>query len=252
MDRNRESVSGLTVVVPVLDEIGEIVSWIRHTAGRLPGSAILVVDGGSTDDTVDAVRGLMEKPAKRKLDEAVGEVRLQVLDSVRGRGSQLAAGARHALDGGASHLLFLHVDTALSPEAAGSVVRACSDPGFRWGWFKLRLDGSSWQERLIERGINVRARWTGRPTGDQGLLVSRETYEASGGFAPIPLFEDVDLADRLRREGKGRRLAGEVITSGRRYRQEGYFQTTLLMWWLRLRWRLGSTPESLARRYGAS
>lgn len=251
MDQKHAPDTGLAVIVPVLDEVGEVVSWLRHTAGRMPGSLFYVVDGGSTDGTLEAVRELKENPAKRKLDEVISGVRLQLVESDPGRGTQLAEGARKALSEGATHLLFLHVDTALSPEAAEAIGEACEDTGFEWGWFRTLLDGSSWQERLIERGINLRARLLGRPTGDQGLLVSRRAYEESGGFAAIPLFEDVELVSRLRRIARGRMLRGEAITSGRRYRQKGYLRTTLTRWGLRLRWWLGGSPESLVRRYEA-
>ena len=84
---------------------------------------------------------------------------------------------------------------------------------------------------------------------DQGLLVTRKCYLAAGGFAPIPLFEDVDLVARLRREQKGCRLAGSVITSGRRYRKNGHWLTTLRMWGLRIRYRFGARPDELQRQY---
>jgi rSAM/selenodomain-associated transferase 2 len=242
----------LAVVVPVLNEVGEIAPWLRHIGRLLPGAVVVVADGGSTDGTVETVESVRQQRHQRDLDAPIADLDLLVVRAPRGRGSQLRRGAMSALEHAQpTHFLFLHVDTALDVGCVVGMTTAMTDPGFGWGWWDLRLDGPSFSERLIEWVISLRARLTGRPTGDQGLLVRRETYLATGGFEPIPLFEDVDIASRLRREVRGRRLEGEVVSSGRRYRSGGHWQTALNMWWLRLRWWLGARPEELYRRYEA-
>jgi rSAM/selenodomain-associated transferase 2 len=240
----------LAVVVPVLNEIGEIAAWLRHVARLLPEAVVVVADGGSSDGTVESIEALISNPHMREIDDGIGTLQVMVAHAPTGRGSQLKLGARMALEKASpSHFLFLHVDTALGDEAVPAINEAMEADGFTWGWFDLKLDGPSRAERIIERGISLRARFTGRPTGDQGLLVTRECYLAAGGFAPIPLFEDVDLVARLRRESKGRRLAGTVITSGRRYRKSGHWSTTLRMWVLRIRYWFGDRPDELQRQY---
>jgi len=250
MEAPEHAYDGLALVVPVHNELGEIGAWLRHIGLLLPGVTVVVADGGSVDGTTEAVRSLKESPVIRVQDTPVASLDIHVVDAPRGRGSQLRRGAMAALEcSSPSHFLFLHVDTALNQSCAAALRDAMGDPAFHWGWWDVRLDGPSLAERLIERGISLRARFSGRPTGDQGLLVRRDTYLASGGYEPIPLFEDVDLAARLRREARGRRLDGEVVTSGRRYRRGGYWQTATNMWWLRVRWWLGARPEKLSRRY---
>lgn len=240
----------LAVVVPVLNEIGEIVAWLRHIARLLPGAVVIVSDGGSSDGTVESVEALISNPHMREIDDGIDTLQVMVAHAPAGRGSQLKQGARMALEKASpAHFLFLHADAALGAGAVPAVDEAIEDDGFAWGWFDLKLDGPSRAERIIERGISLRAHIAGRPTGDQGLLVTRECYLAAGGFAPIPLFEDVDLVARLRREQKGRRLAGSVITSGRRYRKNGHWLTMLRMWGLRIRYWFGARPDELHRQY---
>jgi rSAM/selenodomain-associated transferase 2 len=243
----------LAVVVPVLNEIGEIAAWLRHIARQLPGAVVIVSDGGSNDGTVQSIESLISNPHMREHDGGIGTLQVMVTDAPTGRGSQLKQGARMALEKASpTHFLFLHADTALGDEAVPAIDEAMAAEEFAWGWFDLRLDGPTRSERIIERGISLRARISGRPTGDQGLLVTRECYLAAGGFAPIPLFEDVDLVARLRRENKGLRLAGTVITSGRRYRKGGHWFTVIRMWGLRIRYLFGARPDELQRQYDKS
>ena len=206
----------LAVVVPVLNEIGEVLHWIRHIAGLLPGCAVVVADGGSRDGSVEAIRTMLARAHSRRQDAGVADLRLQVLHTRSGRGCQLAEGALGALkDSNVKGLLFLHVDTALSRQAARSIRTAPDDPSFTWGWFDVRLDGPALTERFIEMSITLRARIRHLPQGRQGLLITAEHYRRSGGFKPLALGEDREFAARLRRSGGGRRLPGEVITSGR-------------------------------------
>jgi glycosyltransferase involved in cell wall biosynthesis len=242
--------SSLAVVVPVLDEVGEITACLRHLARMLPGSTIVVADGGSRDGTLEAITSLLSRRYQRTLDSVLGGVRIHVVEAPRGRGPQLASGAVRALEGeGVETLLFLHVDTALTAEAVAGMAAALDDPGFGWGWFDLRLDGPSRWERWIERSISLKARLTGRPRGSQGLLVSSRNYLAAGGYAPLPIFEDVELVGRLRKRARGRRVGGAVVSSGRHYRWGGHLPTTLRRLEMGMRYRWGASAEELSNRY---
>ncbi len=242
--------SWLAVVVPVLDEVGEVTICLRHLAGLLPGCTIVVADGGSRDGTVDAITSLMSRRYQRTLDAVLEHIRVVVVPAPRGRGPQLRSGAMRVLEEGEiTTLLFLHVDTALTREAVAAIAAVQTDPGFGWGWFDLRLDGPSRWERWIERAISLKARLTGRPRGNQGLLVTRRRYLDSGGYAPLPLFEDLDLVARLRRGGWGRRLEGAVVSSGRRYRREGHLANVLRRLELGVRYRMGASDRELEDRY---
>ena len=118
-----------------------------------------------------------------------------------------------------------------------------------WGFFKVRLSGTDWRFRVIERFMNWRARLTRVATGDQALFVSRRLFEAIGGFAEIALMEDVEICKRLRETGPPTVVAIAVTTSSRRWEQRGVLRTVLLMWYLRLRYWLGADPGLLARIY---
>jgi hypothetical protein len=123
------------------------------------------------------------------------------------------------------------------------------DPGVLWGRFDLRLSGSAWPLRIIERMINLRSRLSGIATGDQGIFVRREVFEAAGGYPPIALMEDVALSRALRRRARPACLRPPLLTSSRRWEQRGILRTVLLMWRLRLAYALGVSPERLARQY---
>jgi rSAM/selenodomain-associated transferase 2 len=251
MPDQNSGIEKLTVVVPVLNEVGEISAWLRHVSRRLPGATVVVADGGSTDGTVEAVASILENPRLRMIDNSVESLNVLVSKAPRGRGSQLRQGTRTALEEGSpTHFLFLHADTALTDESVRALGAALEDPAFRWGWFDVQMDGPSLSERIIARGITWRARLTGRPTGDQGLLITRQHYLAVGGYEPIALFEDVDIVARLKRTGLGKPLGAYVVTSGRRYRRWGYWTTVFRMWGMRLRYWLGASPEEIYRRYG--
>jgi rSAM/selenodomain-associated transferase 2 len=146
-------------------------------------------------------------------------------------------------------LLFLHADTRLPEDAGDVVARALVDPGVVGGFFAIVLDAPGWRYRLTERLISVRSRLTGIATGDQAIFVRRAVFEALGGFASLPLMEDVELMHRLRRRGRVAALPEAVITSARRWQGRGFWRTVLLMWSLRLAYYAGVAPSTLARWY---
>jgi rSAM/selenodomain-associated transferase 2 len=173
-----------------------------------------------------------------------------VLGAPRGRAAQMNAGARHALaDRSICALLFLHADTRLAADADRSIAAACAGRTLAWGRFDVRIEGRSAALALVAAMMNLRSRWTGICTGDQCLFVTRALFEALGGFAELPLMEDIEFSRRARRVVWPIALRARVTTSGRRWERHGVVRTVLLMWRLRLAYFLGADPARLASVY---
>ena len=224
----------LSIVVPALNESAGIVAALAALAPlRRRGAEVIVVDGGSADATAPLAAPLADR----------------VLAAPRGRARQMNAGAAVARG---RVLLFLHADTRL-PEEADRLVCAAVDAlgsGRHWGRFDVRIDGRSRWLPLVAAAMNLRSRLTGIATGDQAIFVARAAFEAAGGFADIPLMEDIDFSRRLRRLARPACLRAKAVTSGRRWERHGVLRTVLLMWALRLRYFFGAPPDKLARLYG--
>lgn len=192
----------------------------------------IVVDGGSSDDSAVIAR-------------ATGA---RVVEAPRGRGIQLAAGAAAA---SGEWLLFLHADCRLEAGWESEVDQFFRSPHapFRAGYFDFALDDFRSEARRIERIVAWRCRFFGLPYGDQGLLVARRLYDAVGGFAPLPLMEDVEFARRL---GRRRlvRIGARCIASPRRYRQGGYWLRPLRNLTCLFLYFAGMPPERIVRFYG--
>lgn len=220
----------LSIVVPALDEapgIGRTLAALQPL--RAGGAEVIVVDGGSRDGTPDRCAGLADR----------------VLAAPRGRARQMNAGAAAARG---PVLLFLHADTRLPPRAAALVGEALAG-GAAWGRFDVRIDDGGALLAVVAALINLRSRCTGIATGDQAIFVTRAAFDAVGGFADQPLMEDIELSRRLRRIGRPACLHARVVTSGRRWQRHGAWRTIGLMWWLRLRYWLGTPAHVLARAY---
>ena len=228
----------ISVVIPTLNAERKLTSTLAALVPAVVEGIVreaIVVDGGSTDET-------------RAIAEAAGT---HVIEAPRGRGSQLDAGARAARG---DWLLFLHADTVLDPgwaeEAQGFIKRV--QTGRRdeaAAAFRFALDDDGAMPRFIERLVAWRCRLFGLPYGDQGLLISRRLYRRLGGFRPLPLMEDVDLVRRLKRRELVM-LQSRAVTSGERYRREGYLARSLRNLGCMLLYYLRVPPRVLARIYG--
>jgi rSAM/selenodomain-associated transferase 2/rSAM/selenodomain-associated transferase 1 len=224
----------LAIVLPVLDEAATIAQRLHALAPLVAhGAWVVVVDGGSTDATVQLAHPLAHR----------------VVRSPRGRAAQMNAGACAAAKLGCDTLLFLHADTRL-PADADRLIEQALARGTDWGRFDVRIEGRHPLLGMVAALMNLRSRITGIATGDQALFVRRRVFEALGGFAALPLMEDVELSARLLRHAKPACLYPRVITSGRRWDTHGFWRTVWLMWRLRAAHALGADPAALARRYG--
>lgn len=220
----------LSIVLPTLNEAAIIEATLtRLQAMKAAGVELLVVDGGSRDETPARARPLATR----------------VIESAPGRARQMNAGAAEARG---RALLFLHADTDL-PTGAEAAIAAALAEGHAWGRFDVRLAGHHPLLPVIAFAMNRRSRWTGIATGDQGLFMTRAAFDAAGGFPDQPLMEDIEMSRRLKRVSRPACLHARVTTSGRRWERGGAWRTILLMWRLRWRYWRGASPDDLARAY---
>ncbi|MEW5774615.1 MAG: TIGR04283 family arsenosugar biosynthesis glycosyltransferase [Thermodesulfobacteriota bacterium] len=224
----------LSVVVPALHEAATIGPALERLAA-LPAPwpvEILVVDGD---------------PARRDTLAAAARPGVRTLASPPGRGRQMNAGAAAARG---QALLFLHADTTLPETAFARVAEVLDEPALAGGAFGLGFASPRLALRLLARAGDLRNRLTRTPYGDQAIFLRRSAFEALGGFADIPIMEDVDLMRRAKARGMRIRILPErVATSPRRYEAEGLLRAVLRNALLRLRFALGADPARLARLY---
>jgi rSAM/selenodomain-associated transferase 2 len=221
--------SVISVIIPTLNEEGVLAATLQRA--RQPGvREIIVVDGGSMDAT-------------RAIAASFADV---VLSAPCGRAAQMNAGAARATS---DILLFLHADTWLPEGFTGGVRAACATPGVIGGRFDVQLEPSTPLLWLTGELINVRSRLSRIATGDQAIFIRRTVFERLGGYATIPLMEDIDLTRRMKRAGRVACLRERVTTSARRWQQNGIVRTILLMWTLRALYFWGVSPEQLQRLY---
>jgi len=231
----------ISVIIPTLNEERTIAATLAHTAS-LGFAELIVVDGGSTDETP----ALLESYRLKTQSSALSPVHW--VTAPPGRARQMNEGAK------ASHgeiLLFLHADTQLPRDANTVINRALADRRMVGGRFDVRFDRPSMWGTIISKTMNWRSRLSGLATGDQALFVRRPIFEQMGGFADMPLMEDIEFSGRLKQAGATAALTETVTTSFRRWEQQGPLRTILLMWTLRFLYWIGISPSHLVKWYNA-
>ena len=219
----------ISIIIPTLNEAGNIKETITPLQ-KIKEVEIVVVDGGSRDNTVELARSL--------------GARVLVTDA--SKAGQMNAGA---LESVGDVLLFLHADTRLPDNFVAKVLAAANQNGFCAGAFSLEIESDVLGLRFIERVANWRSRFFQMPYGDQALFVCRDLFNEIGGFPDFPIMEDFELIRRLRRKGKIRILPASVRTSPRRYLNFGILKTWFLNQTIIAAYYLGVPPERLAGWY---
>ena len=222
----------VSVIIPVLNEESRIVEQLESLSA-VPGiHEVIVVDGGSSDRTVELVRAIP---------------RARLATAAAGRASQMNAGARVA---SGDVLLFLHADVRLPPNAMRWVSEALSEPAAVAGAFRTWTvsEGSRTMLAPLLHLADLRSRYSALPYGDQALFVRADVFRQVGGFPEQPLMEDLELSRRLRRFGTVRIVPAEVRVSGRRFLSRPVYYA-LLVNIFPLLYRLGLPPRLLASLY---
>jgi rSAM/selenodomain-associated transferase 2 len=224
----------VSIVIPALNE-EKVIAGTLLSLRRLEGEfELIVVDGGSHDQTRDLVTSILKQFPQG-----------QLLDSQRGRGPQMNAGARAACG---AVLLFLHADTRLPADAIKQIEKLMSDAKMIGGNFALIFDGPDIWSRAFTRIYNWRRRF-GIYYGDSAIFVRREVFDGLGGFINAPIMEDYDLCRKLERAGRTAMIASPAVTSSRRW---GRWRTAyVLMLWVLLQWLylIGARPEGMGWIY---
>jgi rSAM/selenodomain-associated transferase 2 len=218
----------ISVIIPALNEAKTIGNTIE--AAKHPDSEILVVDGGSRDDTVHVAIST----GATVVHSPPGRARQQ------NRGSALAEGRV---------LLFLHADTRLPSDYPACIFEALMDPGNAAGAFRFKTDMDHPFMKLVEAVTFIRSRLLQLPYGDQALFVRKSLFQKIGGFPEVPVAEEIPLLKQLGKHGRIRTLRTEAVTSARRWRRLGMVQTTWINQLILIGLGLHISPETLARLY---
>lgn len=220
----------ISVIVPVLNEEQGIRSCLENLLRWGDRLEIIVVDGGSQDATMVVVQSFP----------------VTLLSTTGGRGAQMNQGAAIARG---EILLFLHSDTQLPENFIAEVTTALTKPQAIAGAFPLRIDDPRPSLRWIETLVQWRSQYLSLPYGDQAIFLKTETFQQLGGYAPLPIMEDYELIQRLKKQGKIILTQQPVITSPRRWQTLGIGRTTWINQLMLLGYHLNINPHTLKQWY---
>jgi rSAM/selenodomain-associated transferase 2 len=223
----------VSVIIPVLRESQPLDTLIDHLLRISDGVPVemIVVDGSPCGKSI----------------KAISRENVALLTAPAGRAPQMNTGAAAAKG---DYLLFLHCDTRLPQGAFRRIEETLSEGNHVAGAFDLRYGSERLSMRIIARAACMRSRLTRIPYGDQAQFFRRDYFEKIGGFADIPLMEDVEIMRRIKERGDCISILPEaVVTSARRQEKEGVVYCTLRNWTIVTLYFLGMPPERLVHFY---
>jgi rSAM/selenodomain-associated transferase 2 len=219
----------ISVIIPALNEAASI-ELAARSAWEAGADEVIVVDGGSRDETADIAKG----------------AKCRILPCAAGRAVQQNAGAAVA---NGEVLLFLHADNWLDSTAIEQVRQVMQDTNVRVGAMKQQIAANGIAYRWLERGNAWRARRRGLPYGDQAIFIRRELFDRLDGFPNVKLMEDLLLMKKARQISRPRLIDGPVHVDARRWKRHGVVRQTLRNWSLVTAHRFGCSPDRLATYY---
>jgi len=220
----------LSIVIPTLNEADQIEHClIKLQEIRQLGHEVIVVDGGSNDNTVTLASALCD----------------QIIKSEKSRSVQMNKGAAVAAG---NCFIFLHADTIL-PDDVANLFSQIKNVENVWGRFDINLSGRAWLFRIVEKCMNIRSRFTGIATGDQVIFVGKELFIKINGYPELALMEDIAISRLLLGLSKPMCLSDKVISSSRRWEKNGIIKTIIKMWVLRLLNYFNYDTNKLAKHY---
>lgn len=220
----------LSVIIPTLNEARYLPACLASIRVALPEAEVIVVDGGSRDDTVPIAC-------------AHGAT---VLETEPSRGGQCRLGGERSRG---DVLCFLHADTTIGAGAGPLLEQLLADSRNQAATFRVRYLESGWIYRFLEWGCRFDSVWSS--LGDQGIVIRRGLYESLGGIPAFPLFEDVCFLQKVRRKTRIRSARIPLTISARRFHHRGVYRQLAHNLFLTLQYLLGTSPHELARRYRA-
>ncbi len=220
--------SDISAIIPTLNEENNIDQLANQLSGNV--GDIIIVDGGSTDNTVTKAK----------------TAGLRVIKSQANRGIQLNRGA--AASNG-KILLFLHADTRLPKNFTDDILNLINSDSAIAGTFRLSIDNATLALKFIACIANLRSIYLQLPYGDQSLFLTRENFDRLGGFPQVEAMEDYIFIRKVRKSGKIVTLEKAVTTSARRWQRLGVFRTTIINQLMIIGYGIGISPKKLASFY---
>ncbi len=219
-----------SIIIPTINEASQIQAVLEPLQSlRQQGHEIILVDGGSEDDTVVKAKNFVDK----------------IVVAKKGRALQQNSGAERAIG---NYLLFLHADTYLPEDALASIAKIEQEQ-VEWGRFDVKFDAKQKIFSVIAFFMNWRSRLTSVATGDQAIFVRVDVFKKIMGFPGIALMEDIAISKCLRQYSAAYCIKSKVTSSARRWKKKGIVKTILLMWWLRWCYFLGVSPDKIKEMY---